>query len=65
MMDDNKALSEKDYNMSIYPGDEEEHMFLRKDVKEAVDKLIRDFCLCRDDYACWNCKNIKEIFGEL
>ena len=58
---DNKALSEK-----IIEFEDTERYYLEvKDVKQAMDKLIRDFCLCRDDYACWNCKNIKEIIGEL
>lgn len=57
----NKALSEK-----IIEFEDTERYYLEvKDVKQAMDKLIRDFCLCRDDYACWNCKNIKEIIGEL
>ena len=34
-------LSKKDWNMSMLPGDEEEHMYLQKDVKEFV-RLLKD-----------------------
>ena len=39
MKEEEFNLSEKDHNMSMMPGDEEEHMYLQKDIKEFIKRL--------------------------
>ena len=61
-----KPLSEKEWDMSIYPNDEEAHMFLRKDVALAVKRLKNSFIDLNLTYEQRQLliKNIDEIFGE-
>jgi len=43
MKEEEFNLSEKDHNMSMMPGDEEEHMYLQKDIKEFIKRLKEEF----------------------
>ena len=61
------TLSEKECDMSIYPTDEEAHMFFRKDVKEFISRLKEKFdCSDIDKFGGCGChKKIKPIIDKL